>query len=165
MGLFGNLFLIDKFNGKIVVIGGGVGIFFFVGFCKEFKNRGNKVDVFFGFRDLNLMFLVERFKDICDNILIVIDDGSSGYKGSVVDFFKVNFLKVEYKIVFCCGLKFMLKVIKNFNFFVKCYVFLEEKMVCGIGVCFCCSIKGKGDKMYYVCLDGFVFDIMEVEIE
>ncbi|WAM37501.1 dihydroorotate dehydrogenase electron transfer subunit [Caldicellulosiruptor acetigenus] len=165
LGPLGNSFLIDRFDGKVAVIGGGVGIFPLVGLCKELKNRGNKVDVFLGFRSINSMFLVERFKDICDNTLIATDDGSSSYKGSVVDLFKANFSKAEYKIVFCCGPKPMLKAIKNLNLPVKCYASLEEKMACGIGACLCCSIKGKDDKMYHVCSDGPVFDIMEVEIE
>lgn len=165
LGPLGNSFLIDTFDGKVAVIGGGVGIFPLVGLCEELKSKGNKIDVFLGFRNKNSMFLIEKFKSVCDNILIATDDGSSGYKGNVVDLFKATFSKEEYKVIFCCGPKPMLKAIKNLNLPVKCYASLEEKMACGIGACLCCSIKGKNDKMYHVCSDGPVFDIMEVEIE
>lgn len=53
----------------------------------------------------------------------------------------------------------MLKVLEN-NYINKLfYIFLEERMGCGIGVCFVCVCRESEDFMVYkkICSDGFVF--------
>ncbi|WAM32811.1 dihydroorotate dehydrogenase electron transfer subunit [Caldicellulosiruptor morganii] len=164
LGPLGNSFLVERFDGKVAVVGGGVGIFPLLSLCHELKKVGNEVDVFLGFRSKSDLFFVDEFEKVADNLFISTDDGSIGFKGNTVEFFKTKVGEENYRVAFSCGPKPMLSAIKSLNLPFKCYVSLEEKMACGIGACLCCSIKGKEDNMLHVCSDGPVFDIMEVDI-
>lgn len=46
------------------------------------------------------------------------------------------------------------------------YIFFENRMVCGIGVCYVCVCKKKKKDDYIrVCYDGLVYLVSDVEIE
>jgi dihydroorotate dehydrogenase electron transfer subunit len=53
------------------------------------------------------------------------------------------------------------KTASTFN--LPCQVSLEEKMACGVGACLGCVTCAKGDKYKRVCVDGPVFESMEID--
>ena len=75
-------------------------------------------------------------------------------------------------IIYACGPTPMLRAIKNYaeSNGIECYISLEERMACGIGVCLACVCKTK-EKDHHsnvnnkrICKDGPVFLSTEVEI-
>lgn len=149
LGPLGNGFDLEELQGKIAVVGGGIGIapLLYLTEC-----LGKRTEVYLGFKDF--VYNVDEFAKYSDKVLIVTEDGNRGEKGYVTDYIDYN----SYDAVVACGPEIMLNKImqscKENN--VKCYVSLERRMACGIGVCLGCTIMTKyGNKR--VCKDGPVF--------
>lgn len=159
MGPLGNGF--ELFPGKkCAVIGGGMG----VAPLLELAAQLDGCDAYLGFRCST--FKMDEYRQLCSEVYVATEDGSSGSKGYVTDLMKdIN----RYDIVYTCGPKAMLKKVKELceNNSVKCYVSIEERMGCGIGACLVCACKVKdGDNWHYkkACTDGPVFEAGEVEL-
>jgi dihydroorotate dehydrogenase electron transfer subunit len=106
-----------------------------------------------------------------ENVSVATDDGSAGFKGTVVDLL-LNFLRKDlrkdYKL-FACGPTPML--INLFNaveeFHLPCEVSLESSMACGIGICQGCPVERIGGEKKYslICSEGPVFPNETVKLE
>ena len=120
-------------------------------------------------------YTVEDFRQLGVDVQVATDDGSAGYHGLVTELIRpaiaasaVGIQGGKSRIV-CCGPKKMMeataKIAREMG--VPCQVSLEERMACGIGVCFSCVAKirdGTGGWEYRrTCLEGPVFDAEEVE--
>lgn len=135
-GPYGNGF--EKREGKIALIGGGMGIAPLLYTAKNLDN----VDVYLGFREKS--FLEEEYEKVCDNLHIKI----GGYITDIIDFSK-------YDYIYTCGPDGMMKKITEIGK-EKVYVSVEKHMACGIGACLGCNCETKnGNKK--VCKDGPVF--------
>jgi len=148
-GPLGNGFDISKFQGTTAIIGGGIGI---APLLYLTKLLGKKADVFLGFKDC--VYMKKEFMNYANNTVIVTEDGNEGRKGFVTDY--VDFS--VYDQVVTCGPEIMMnkimQICKENN--VKCYVSLERRMACGMGVCLGCTVVTKnGNKR--ACKDGPVF--------
>ena len=101
---------------------------------------------------------------------MVSEDGSTAYKGNVLDALKERGFKPE--VIFACGPMPMLRAIKRYAEEAGCiaYISLEERMACGVGACLGCVAKtvNKDEHSHVnntrVCTEGPVFDSREVEI-
>ncbi|MDT8321293.1 MAG: hypothetical protein RQ826_12280, partial [Xanthomonadales bacterium] len=71
--------------GKVVCVGGGLGVAPVYPQARAFREAGAYVIGIVGFRDENLVFWDERFRECCDELIICTDDGSAGIKGLVTD--------------------------------------------------------------------------------
>ncbi|MDF2616328.1 MAG: pyrK [Sedimentibacter sp.] len=123
------------------------------------KTLGKSADVYLGFKDAENAYLVDEFKEYADKTIVVTEDGSVGEKGFVTDYIAYN----EYETVLTCGPEIMMnKIIKNsMENNVKCYISLERRMACGMGVCLGCTVETKsGNKR--ACKDGPVFSSDEL---
>lgn len=149
LGPLGNGFDLDKLQGKIAVVGGGIGI---APLLYLTERLGKKAEVYLGFKDC--VYTVDEFEKYSDKVLIVTEDGSSGEKGYVTDYIDY----CSYDCVVACGPEVMLnKIIKSCKENnIKCYVSLERRMACGIGACLGCAVMtSSGNRR--VCKDGPVF--------
>jgi len=151
---------LTRYDGTVVIIGGGVGIAPIYPITKGFKNLGNKLITILGARSKNLLFWEERFKDISDEILITTDDGSYGIKGFVTDALKILIDRGE-KIsqVTAIGPPIMMRNVCNLTkpYNIKTIVSLNSIMVDGTGMCGVCRVEvGKETKL--TCQDGPEFD-------
>lgn len=149
LGPLGNGFNLDMLRGKIAVVGGGIGIapLLYLTEC-----LGKQAEVYLGFKDC--VYTVDEFKKYSDRVLTVTEDGSSGEKGYVTDYIDY----ASYDAVVACGPEIMMNKImkscKESN--IRCYVSLERRMACGIGVCLGCTVMTNyGNRR--VCKDGPVF--------
>lgn len=154
-GPLGNGFDVDKINGKIAVVAGGIGTAPMCYLIKELKEK--KITAYYGFRDN--VYDLQEITDIVEEIKISTENGSKGYKGYITDIFKPEL----YDVVLCCGPEIMMnKVIemcKDKN--VSIYVTLEKHMACGIGACLVCTCRTKsGNKR--ACKDGPVFNGLDL---
>lgn len=147
-------------EGKVLVVGGGIGVppmLYAAKCCHE-------ADACVGFRSEANAILLDELKAVCGKVLITSDDGSIGEHGFVNALVKKALAADSYAAVFSCGPKVMLKTVydaaKEAN--VPCFVSMEERMGCGIGACLVCACSVGGHHKH-VCKDGPVFNAEEVD--
>lgn len=150
MGPLGNGFDLEKIQGNIAIVTGGIGIAPMKYLIKNINNCN--IDFYAGFRDE--VYSLDEIKNYANKIVAVTEDGSFGEKGYVTEYLKPE----QYDLVLCCGPEIMMdKVIlmcreKN----IPLYVSMEKRMACGIGACLVCTCKTRfGNKR--TCKDGPVF--------
>lgn len=160
MGPLGNGY--DKLSGKVMVIGGGIGIPPMLGLAESLEGD---VTAVLGYRDAQ--FLRSEFEKNA-TVYIATEDGSDGTKGNVLDAINQHGLCAD--VICACGPTPMLRAIKDYAIQndIACYVSLEEKMACGIGACLACVCKSKEVDEHSnvhnkrICKEGPVFDAREV---
>ena len=138
---------------EALVVGGGLGVPPLLLLAKELKASGKKVTAVLGFNKAEEIILEEEFRRVCDEVVISTVDGSVGVKGFVTDAIKADEPSFDY--FYTCGPMVMMKAV--------CQVLegsgeasLEERMGCGAGFCYGCSIQTKNGPRR-VCKDGPVF--------
>ncbi len=134
-------------SGKTAYIAGGTGLASLSPLIEKYRG-----DVYVGARTKDELFMIR------DNYYVATDDGSSGFKGTVIDLFISK--NKSYDSIYVCGPEMMMKSfydrvkkIEGTNIFFS----LERLMKCGIGICDSCSING-----FRVCKDGPVFSYEEL---
>lgn len=169
VGPLGNASEIEKF-GRVICVGGGVGVAPIFPIARELKKTGNYVISIIGARSKDLLILKEEMEDTSDELYICSDDGSIGYHGFVSDFLKEyleknltgNADKKKNKRItriIAIGPTLMMasiaEVTKPFN--IKTIVSLNSIMVDGTGMCGACRVE-VGGKTKFVCVNGPEFD-------
>lgn len=132
----------EKVDGKVALVGGGIGIAPLYLVAKNIKN----CDAYLGFR--NEAVLVDEFKGVCKDVFVATDNEF------VTKYLDVN----KYDYILTCGptpmMKSLIKMTENTN--TKIMVSLENHMACGVGACLVCTCKTTlGNKK--TCKDGPVF--------
>ena len=152
-----------KNYGKIILIGGGVGIAEIYPVAKALKQAGNHITTILGARSKDLLILEKELKDISDQLHVATDDGSYGTKGFVTDIFKSLKLKA-YSLIYAVGPIPMMEAVSDVSGFsgVKTMVSLNALMVDGTGMCGCCRVTVEG-KTKFTCIDGPEFDAQAVD--
>ena len=138
---------------RALLVGGGLGVPPLYHLAKELKAQGKHVTAVLGFNTAEDVFLVEEFRRVCDTVAVSTVDGSVGVKGFVTD--AILAIRPAYDFFYTCGPMVMMKVV--------CQALegpgeasLEERMGCGAGFCYGCSIQTKNGPRR-VCKDGPVF--------
>ncbi|MBN2439896.1 MAG: sulfide/dihydroorotate dehydrogenase-like FAD/NAD-binding protein [Spirochaetales bacterium] len=152
--------------GKVICIGGGVGIAPMYPIARELKKAGNHVISILGARNKDLLFWEEKMRAISDEVIICTDDGSHGQKGVVTVPLKKmldNYGK-DIKKVWAIGPAIMMKfcAATTEEYSVPTIVSLNSIMVDGTGMCGACRVK-IGDQTQFVCVDGPEFDAHAVD--
>ncbi|MCR5279491.1 MAG: dihydroorotate dehydrogenase electron transfer subunit [Lachnospiraceae bacterium] len=166
LGPLGNGFPLDKAEGNVVLMGGGIGIPPILELSRKLK-AVNPVSIL-GYRNADT-FLSKDFAEY-GNVLFASEDGSVGAKGNVMDALKASGIKPD--VIMACGPMPMLRAIKAYaaEQGIKAYISLEERMACGVGACLGCVCKTvhKDEHSHVnnarVCTEGPVFSAEEVDI-
>lgn len=161
----GNGFDLSKVGDKPLLIGGGVGIAPLLYLGKKLKECGKPVEFLFGSRDKDGLLRNDIYEQI-GKINITTEDGSVGTKGFVTNHECLCGNVNSYTSFLVCGPTPMMKAVGNVAKAngIPCFVSLENKMACGIGVCLCCVTDTKeGHKC--VCSEGPVFEINDLKWE
>ncbi|MGL4393365.1 MAG: dihydroorotate dehydrogenase electron transfer subunit [Fusobacteriaceae bacterium] len=157
-GPLGNGFGTNISGGKVLVIGGGMGIAPTKFLIEELRKK-NSVTFIAGGRTKIHTNILKNFSLENIETHIATDDGSEGLKGTVVDVMEKLLPEKKFDRIFTCGphkmMEFVAKVAQREK--IKIEVSLEERMACGVKACVGCSIKTKIG-MKKVCHDGPVFD-------
>jgi len=156
-----------KNYGKVIVLGGGVGIAELLPIAGALKAAGCKVTSILGGRTAGLVILKEQIKETSDDLFITTDDGTLGEKGLVTDPLKRLLEKnVDYGLVFCVGPLPMMKAVADITrkFKIKTLVCLNSIMIDGTGMCGGCRVTINGETKF-TCVDGPDFDGHEVDFE
>ncbi len=111
-----------------------------------------------GFNKADEIVLQEEFETLCGSVTLTTLDGSAGVKGFVTDALKA--LKPAYDYFYTCGPMVMMKAVCQ-QLEGPGEASLEERMGCGAGFCYGCSIQTAGGPRR-VCKDGPVFKKEEI---
>ena len=77
-----------KNYGKVIIVGGGVGIAEIYPVARAMKEAGNHVTTILGARSKDLLILENELKGVSDELYVTTDDGTYGRKGFVTDVLK-----------------------------------------------------------------------------
>lgn len=153
-----------KNYGKVILVGGGVGIAEIYPVAKSLKKSGNYTVTVLGTRTKELLILENELKSASDEIHIVTDDGSYGKKGFTTDILEGLLQKQNYDLIYVVGPIPMMKrasqVAEKFN--AKILVSLNALMVDATGMCGSCRVS-VGGEVKFSCVDGPEFDGRKVD--
>ena len=153
---------------RFLLIAGGTGTAIIYPQAKAIKemDKTNKVDIISGFKNKDLIILEEEMSKICDDLVVMTDDGSYGKKGFVTEELKKKLSNDKYDLVIAIGplpmMKAVSEITKEFN--TKTIVSMNPIMIDGTGMCGGCRVKVNG-KFKFACIDGPDFDGHEVDFD
>jgi ferredoxin--NADP+ reductase len=163
VGPLGHATKIENF-GKVILVGGGVGIAEIYPVAKALKEAGNHVVTVLGARTKELLILEDELRNASSELFIVTDDGSYQRKGFTTDVLRDLLEKDKYDLVYSVGpvpmMKRVAEVAKSFN--IKTIVSLNALMVDATGMCGCCRVTVDG-KIRFSCIDGPEFEAQAVD--
>ena len=158
----GNSFSIPH-SGRVLLIGGGVGIAPMLYLAKYLKTKNVEAHVLIGGKSTHDIIECDKYKPYCE-VYITTDDGSLGEKGLVTQHSLFGEQIKFYDRVYVCGPNPMMiavsKLVEKYN--IPCEVSLENMMACGIGACLCCvAPTPEGNKT--TCVEGPVFNSKDLK--
>ena len=154
-------------GGKVVCVGGGLGVAPVFPQARAFKENGAYVIGVIGFRTKELVFWEHKFRQVCDEFIVCSDDGSVGIKGLVTDGIKLSLEKHDdISEVIAIGPPIMMRACAEATrpAGVKTTVSLNPIMVDGTGMCGGCRVK-IGGAIKFACVDGPDFDGHQVDFD
>ena len=150
---------------KVAVIGGGLGVAIAYPQAKALHDMGAEVDVIVGFRNTDLMILMDELEEASTNLYVMTDDGSNGHKGFVTSALEEQ-LKAgkEYDHVIAIGPLMMMRAVCNITkqYNIPTVISMNPIMIDGTGMCGCCRVT-VGGEMKFACVDGPDFDGFAVD--
>lgn len=150
--------------GKVVCVGGGVGVAPMHPIAQAMKQAGNEVKIIIGARNEELVILEEEMQKIADELIVCTDDGSYGRKALVTEPLKELCETWKPDLVVAIGppimMKFCTATTRPFN--IPTVVSLNTIMIDGTGMCGGCRVSING-KTKFVCVDGPEFDAFAVD--
>lgn len=156
----GNTFTLPE-SGKVLLVGGGVGVAPMLFTIKYLKKFGIEADVLFGYRSKSNILRKEVYEQY-GKVFYTTDDGSYGEQGTIMNHsvFSGDF---PYSKIMACGPEPMMRALAKWalEHNVDCEVSLENKMACGIGACLCC-VQNTNEGHKCVCTDGPVFNVKQL---
>lgn len=145
--------------GRVVVVGGGIGIAPSYPIAQAMKACGNEVRVVMGARNRDLLIFEDRMRSIDENVIIVTDDGSAGIKGLVTGPLEELCQTWKPDCVVAIGPAVMMKfcALTTKKYGIHTLVSLNTIMIDGTGMCGGCRVVVDG-QMKFVCVEGPEFD-------
>lgn len=152
--------------GKVVCVGGGVGIAPVYPITRALKEAGNKVFSIIGARTKSLLFWEEKMRNVSDKLIVTTDDGSYGRKAVVTvpleELLKNNNIDLVVAIGPAIMMKFVCKTTEKYN--AKTIVSLNSIMIDATGMCGGCRVEVGGETKF-CCVDGPEFDGNKVNFD
>lgn len=150
---------------RVAVVGGGLGVAIAYPQAKALHELGAEVDVIVGFRNTDLMILIDELEAASKNLYIMTDDGSNGHKGFVTTALEERLKAgVRYDHVIAIGPLVMMRAVcaitKEYG--IPTIVSMNPIMIDGTGMCGCCRVT-VGGKTRFACVDGPDFDGREID--
>jgi dihydroorotate dehydrogenase electron transfer subunit len=126
-----------------ILVGGGLGVAPLPIATAGLKAAGKRVVTFLGGRTAG-----QVVQDFLDDPLLATDDGSLGFRGTVVDLLGAELSRRQLPLpkIFACGPTPMLRAVAEFARArgIPCEVSLEGPMGCGFGICQGCPVELAG---------------------
>ena len=166
IGPLGNPTEIKRY-GRVVCIGGGVGVATIPLKVKALGEAGNEVISIIGARTKELLILEEELQEISDEFYITTDDGSKGHHGFVTDILqRLIDARKNIDLVATAGPAIMMKAVANVTrpHNIRTIASLNPIMVDGTGMCGSCRVR-VDDETKFACVDGPEFDAHRVDFD
>ena len=165
LGPLGQPSKIEKYDNPVLIVGGGFGVAPCYPIVQAHKAIGNKVIMVICARNKDLLIYVDEMKAICDEVIIMTDDGSAGRKGvSTVPVKELCESQTPPAEVIAIGppimMKFCAQTTKEYG--INTTVSLNTIMIDGTGMCGGCRVS-VGGQTKFVCVDGPEFNAHEVD--
>jgi len=153
-----------KKYGKVIIVGGGVGIAEILPVAAALKKADNHVTTILGSRTKDLLILEKELKSVSDEFHIATDDGSYGRKAFTTQILEELLKASKYDLVYSVGPIPMMRRTAAVTgpFGVKTLVSLNALMVDATGMCGCCRVSVSG-QIKFSCVDGPEFDAQAVD--
>ena len=157
---------IEKKDGLVLCVGGGIGIAPLHPIVQANHEIGNKVVTIIGARTKELLFFEDEMKAASDELIVVTDDGTYGRKAVVTEPLKEICEKEKVSEIVSIGPAIMMKfcVAAARPFGVPITTSLNTIMIDGTGMCGCCRVTVGGETKF-VCVDGPEFDGYKVDFD
>ena len=152
---------------KVICVGGGLGVAPVYPQARAYKEAGAYVIGVLGFRTKALMFWEDKFRAVCDELIVCTDDGSAGIQGLVTEGIRRAIsAHADVAEVVAIGPPIMMKGCADTTrpLGIKTLVSLNPVMVDGTGMCGGCRVK-IGDGIKFACVDGPDFDGHQVDFD
>lgn len=155
-------------QGRLVLVGGGVGIPPMVAAAEWAQRSGRAVAAVIGARSAGGLAGGEELQAAGAPVTVCTDDGSAGRRALVVEPLRELIAAGGVGEVWACGPEPMLAAVRQACAAagVPCWLSLERYMACGFGACMSCTVERAGGEGYakYMrcCVDGPVFRAEEV---
>lgn len=148
-----------KKYGKVVCVGGGIGVAPLFPIVEGMKKAGNEVTVIMGARTKELLIMEEEMRETADEVIVVTDDGSYGRKALVTVPLKEICEEDKPDCVVIIGPPVMMKfaALTTKPYGIHTIVSLNTIMIDGTGMCGGCRVTIGGETKF-VCVDGPEFD-------
>jgi dihydroorotate dehydrogenase electron transfer subunit len=143
-----------------VLAGGGIGLGPLLYLTRALEAAGRKSVFVLGVRNAGLLPSIE----LPEGAIVCTDDGSSGFKGTPVDWISHN---VSGRVhIYGCGPASMLAGLSHLAAEKgwEANLSAEQWMACGVGACMGCALpRPNGAGYLRACADGPVFDSREID--
>ncbi|WP_406676332.1 sulfide/dihydroorotate dehydrogenase-like FAD/NAD-binding protein [Moorella sp. ACPs] len=151
--------------GRVVCVGGGVGVAPVYPIARALKEAGNEVISIIGARTKELLIWEDKMRAVSSELLVATDDGSYGHHGFVTDLLK-QVLEERGNVarVWGIGPVVMMRAVAETTrpFGVPTIVSMNPIMVDGTGMCGACRVSVGGETKF-ACVDGPEFDGHQVD--
>lgn len=152
------------FEGRnVALVGRGVGITPLLPLARRVVAAGGRIATYLSARRADYLFGLSEFESL-GSVSAMTDE--QGYADEVVTSRLEDRCKDgEVDLVYVCGSRRLIRhaALLGEEHGFEVYVFLEEKMGCGVGYCKGCPIKLRDGEGYrLVCVDGPTFPVNEV---
>ncbi len=159
--------------GRVLCIGGGVGVAELLPVAKAFRSAGNHVTALCGARSASHMILRDELHAAADELIWATDDHSFGYAGNVVELMRWwkassngNANGHTPSLAHVIGPIPMMRAAaeETRQWGLRCFASVNPIMVDGTGMCGGCRVTVGGEARF-ACVDGPEFDAHQVDFE
>jgi dihydroorotate dehydrogenase electron transfer subunit len=169
VGPLGRPFPVPTRPASCLLVGGGYGAAPLHYLTEVLVGAGHRADLVVGAATEEQLLHSMEAKRVASSLQFTTDDGSMGFHGRVTDVIEATVARCSTDVIYACGPNAMLAAVSavGARIGVTVRVSLEERMACGIGVCFTCVVpvtdRAGEIQMRRSCLDGPVFDGARVD--
>jgi len=169
IGPLGTPFPLPRRPVACLLVGGGYGAAPLYALAEELVALGQRVDIIVGAASQERLYVSLDAKRAATSVRVTTEDGSAGTRGRVTDALDEAIDACGTGVVYACGPNPMLAAVSRRvgERGLPVQVALEERMACGVGVCWTCVVPVHGadgvTTMRRSCIDGPVFDGAHVD--
>lgn len=164
VGPLGRPFPLPQRPATCLLVGGGYGAAPLHFLTEVLVPQGHRVDLIVGAASEDQLLHSIEAKRLAHSLRTTTDDGSAGRRGRVTDAMPQAVADARPDVIYACGPNAMLAAVSTVGarLGIPVRVALEERMACGLGICFTCVIPVRdraGEvRMRRSCIDGPVMD-------